>query len=96
MREDLVSEFAGAVGRGRVTQDSYLDAEDHGRAILRSLFRHNCSGLPSEVDLDNYCVVAFPFHSENNGVVVGNVRAPFRLVVANHNDVHFNPCLRLS
>ena len=94
--EDLIREFSGAVGRAKVEHASYLDAEEHGRAIIRSLFRHNSSGLPSEVDLDNYCVVALPFHSQNNGVVVGNVRAPERLVVSNHSDVHFNPCLRLG
>ena len=96
MREDLVSEFSGAAGRARVTKASYLDVEEHGRAILRSLFRHNSSGLPSEVDLEDYCVVALSADRVPHGTVVGNVRAPHRLVVFNHGDVHFNPCFRLD
>ena len=94
--EGIHSGISGAEGRARVTQDSYLDAEDHGRAIIRSLFRHNISGLPTAVNLEDYCVVALAFHRENHGVVVGNVRARHRLIVFNHGDVHFNPCLRLD
>ena len=96
VRRDLVSEFAGCKGRACVTKDSYLDVEEHGRAILRSLFRHSKSALPSGVDLGEYCIVALAADRENHGVVVGNVRAPHRLVVFNHMDVHFNPCLRLD
>ena len=96
VRRDLVYEFSGATGRARVTQDSYLDVVEHGRAILRSLFRHNVSDLPTDVDLGLYCVVALAADREDYGVVVGNVRAPHRLVVLNHGDIHFNPCLHLD
>ena len=65
-------------------------------AILRSLFRHNVSDLPADVDLGLYCVVALAADREDYGVVVGNVRAPHRLVVLNHSDIHFNPCLHLD
>ena len=96
VRHDLVSEFAGSIGRACVTEDSYLDVEEHGPAILRSLFRHSRSDLPSGSDLGEYCIVALAANRENHGVVVGNVRASHRLVVFNHMDVHFNPCLRLD
>ena len=96
VRADLVSEFSDAAGRGRVTEDSYLGVEEHARAILRSLFRHTSSDLLPVVDLGEYCVVALAADRENHGIVIGNVRAPHRLVLFNHADVHFNPCLRLD
>lgn len=97
VRQDLQDEFGeGNVDpRRNVTRDSYLDVEFHWEAILRSLFRHNTSGEPRECDLSMYCVIAlYGNRPDAGGIVLGNRRAPSRLVVVNWNDVHFDPCLR--
>ena len=72
--------------------DDDYDAS-HGQAIVRSLFRHNLSGRPTECDIMDYCVVALYANNERHGVVLGNVHAEHRLVVLNNSDVHFDPCL---
>ena len=95
VRNDLLSEFGTAVGRAKVTASSYLDVEAHWQAILRSLFRHNTSGLSTACDTQAYCVVALYANSVGNGVVLGDLGAPNRLVVLNTSDVHFDPCLFL-
>jgi len=95
VRGDLLIEFATAVGRAKVTASSFLDVEAHWRAILHSLFRHNTSGLPLACDVQAYCVVALYANRVGHGVVLGNIRAPNRLVILNNSDVHFDPCLRL-
>ena len=99
VRADLVEEFGkvpSADFRRRVTCDSYLDIDCHWQAILRSLFRHNSSGYPTTCDLNDYCIVALYGDRPGNGVVLGNKNAPFRLVIVNWRDVHFDPCHRVS
>ena len=95
VRLDLESEFGNAVGRAKVTRRSFLDVEAHWQTILRSLFRHNSSGLPLTCEPQQYCIIALYANGEGNGVVLGSLRAPHRLVVLNNSDVHFDPCLPL-
>ena len=96
VRLDLQSEFGAPDGlewRRHVSHNSYLDIEFHWRAILRSLFRHNSSGLASNCDLEEYCVLALFGNVPGNGTVLGNPNARYRLVIVNWGDVHFDPCL---
>ena len=95
VRSDLISEFANEVGRAKVTQSSFLDIEIHGRAILRSLFRHNSSGQTSSYESRIYCIIALYANNVGHGVVVGDRTAPLRLVVLNDSDTHFDPCMPL-
>ena len=95
VRSDLISEFANEVGRAKVTQSSFLDVEIHGRAILRSLFRHNSSGQTSSYESRIYCIIALYANNVGHGVVVGDRTAPLRLVVLNDSDTHFDPCMPL-
>ena len=93
VRHALIEEFGSADGRAKVTGTSYLDIDSHWRSILRGLFEHNLSGLPHHCSLGSYCVIALDATNTDNGVVLGNLDAPIRLVVLNHSDVHFDPCL---
>ena len=96
VRLDLQSEFGAPdrlEWRRYVSHNSYLDIEFHWRAILRSLFRHNSSGLASNCDLEEYCVLALFGNVPGNGTVLGNPNARYRLVIVNWGDVHFDPCL---
>ena len=95
VRNDLLVEFGSAVGRAKVTASSFLDVDAHWQSILQSLFRHNTSGLPHVCDTQSFCVVALYANRVGHGIVLGNLRAPNRLVVLNNSDVHFDPCLRL-
>ena len=95
VRCDLEAEFRSAAGRARVTQTSFLDFESHWQAILRSLFLHNTSGLPTLCEPLDYCVIALYANREGHGDVQGNPLAPNRLVVLNNSDIHFDPCLPL-
>ena len=91
VREDLKAAFAD------VTHNSLLKINEHWEAILQSLFLHNSSGEPTECVLQDYCIVALCVEPEkkDHGVVVGNVRAPNRLVIMNTGNYHFDPCLPL-
>ena len=95
VRCDLEAEFHSADGRARVTQTSFLDVESHWQTILRSLFLHNTSGLPVACEPQDYCVIALYANRVGHGAVLGNPRAPNRLVVLNTSDIHFDPCLPL-
>jgi len=96
VRADLVEEF-GTIHRSdrrrRVTQWSYLDVDCHWQALLKSLFRHNTSGLPSTCDVNDYCIVALDGNRPGHGVVLGDKHAVHRLVIVNWGDTHFDPCL---
>ena len=96
VRDDLVSQFHTAAGRAAVTQTSFLDVESHWRAILQSLFLHNTSGVAAQCDVSQFCVIALDATNPGNGNVNGNLSAPFRLVVMNTSDIHFDPCLLLQ
>ena len=93
VRNDLRRDFAHATGRAKVTATSYLDVDSHWQAILHSLFRHNLEGHQPVCDILDYCVVALAAERPGHGVVLGDINAPHRLVVLNHHDVHFDPCL---
>ena len=93
VRKDLLRQFAGAQGRAVVTRNSFLDLDSHWQALLCSLFRHNTRGDALTCNLQDFCVISLCHENANNGNVVGNLNAPNRLVVMNHNDMHFNPCL---
>ena len=94
VREDLMVAFADALdGRARVTPNSYLDLGSHWDTLLRSLFKNNTCGATTECDLQQYCVISLYRNNVNNGLVVGDVRAPQRLVIMNTSDMHFDPCL---
>ena len=94
VRHDLVLAFADARdGRARVSSSSYLDLDSHWRTLLRSLFKHNTCGVNPECDLRLFCVISLYRDNVNNGLVVGDINAPHRLVVMNTSDVHFDPCL---
>ena len=96
VRRDLINEFARATGdRARVGVANYLDVEAHWRSILRSLFRHNVSGLPATCNVDDFCVIALSANNVGHGSVEGTMGAPRTLVVLNHSDQHFDPCLPL-
>ena len=85
--------FGTAEGRARVTLTSFLDVDSHWKEIIESLFRHNLVGLPTDVEADNFCVVALFSDRPDHGVVLGNAHARRRLVVLNTADIHFDPCL---
>ena len=95
VRADLQSLYEFHAGRAKVTFDSYLDVEEHWKDILRSLFRHNTSGVSPNFNPDDYCVIALSKNMEAHGVVLGSRAARFRLVVLNTSDVHFDACLPL-
>ena len=80
--------------RERVSLKSFLDVSFHALAILRSIFRH-CDQLRHEA-VDDYCVIALAAHFEGHADVRGDPNAVNRIVVLNHNDMHFDPCLRRS
>ena len=96
VRADLEEDFSAAVGRARVTNASFLDVESHLRAIVQSIFKHHILDLPRECNLDDYCIIALDATNPANGNVNGNLNAPYRLVVLNTNDTHFDPCLPLQ
>ena len=94
VRADLMMAFADAQdNRAKVTSNSYLNLDSHWQGILQALFKHNTCGVSTECDLHSYCVVSLYKTNVNNGLVVGNVNAPRRLVIMNTADVHFDPCL---
>ena len=72
---------------------SYLDVGAHGRSIVRSLFRHNTNNLPLLCDIDDFYVVALSADNVGHGTTVGRRGAPYTLVVLNHHDMHFDPCI---
>ena len=93
----LHAQFANVAAsepRLRVTYNSYLDVECHWPAILTSLFRHNTSGRHAAPDSEDYCVIALYCKNPGHGVVLGNRRARYTLIIVNWGDVHFDPCLR--
>ena len=95
VRGDLQAEFGDSTDiRGRVAHSTYLDVECHWKAILRSLFRHNTSGMTTTCESDDYCIVALYGDRPGNGIVLGSMHAAHRLVIMNWSDVHFDPCLR--
>lgn len=97
MRTDLVAAFGRNTDpRAYVSYNSYLDLGSHWEVLLASLFRHNTCGARTECCLADFCVVSLFRGNENNGLVVGDVNAPRRLVVMNTGDAHFDPCLPLS
>ena len=99
VRADLMTQCAQAVDRAKVTLTSYLDVELHWQSILQSLFKHNRDGLNTTCNFHDYCVIALYVNAQcnvGNGIVLGNVSSPIRLVVLNYSDTHFDPCLRLS
>jgi hypothetical protein len=79
--------------RVHVSHNSYLDLDSHWETLLRSLLTHSRSAVRLEFYLEDLCVVSLFRNSENNGLVVGDVNAPRRLVVMNTGDMHFDPCL---
>ena len=95
VRQDLVQEFGCALGRASVAHSSFLDIESHWRSILVALFRYNASDLPTVCELQHYCVIALYKDRVGHGVVFGSLSAPYRLVLLNDSDVHFDPCLPL-
>jgi hypothetical protein len=100
VRSDLQCMYAAAQGRRKVTETSYLDITEHWEAILESLFKHNTAGANRRrTSISDYCVIGLYNNSDgnaDNGVVAGNVKARYRLVVLNNADVHFDPCLPLE
>ena len=95
VRKDLQDLYKFHTGRARVTFDSYLDVQEHWQDILRSIFRHNTSGVPPNFNPDDFCVIALSKDMEAHGVVLGSMAAHHRLVVMNTADVHFDACLPL-
>ena len=93
VRRDLLTEFASASGRARVAMHSYLDVEAHGRSIVRSLFFHNTNNLPPTCNVDDFYIVALSANNIGHGTTVGRRGAPYTLVVLNHHDMHFDPCI---
>ena len=51
--------------------------------------------MASNCNADDYCVIALDRGKEDHGVVVGNIAAPYKLVVLNTSDMHFDACLPL-
>ena len=92
VRRDLVARHQHDPGRAKVTLNSYLDVEDHWRTILGSIFLHQTDGESDTFDTEDYCVIGL-YRQGDNGVVLGNLSARYRLVVMNTDDVHFDPCL---
>ena len=68
MRRDLIAQYANAVGRARVTINSYLDVESHWAAIVKSLFLRNTSGELTTCNVDFYCVIALSHEGEGIGL----------------------------
>ena len=104
VRRDLQRDFCNAAGRARVTHDSYLDVESHWRTILQSFFQHafplpqsqHAFPLPQSCEVNDYCVIALHADSDGgNGNVNGDLRAPYRCIILNWGDRHFEPCLPL-
>ena len=94
VRADLMVAFGDVPDRrARVTLDSYLDLGSHWRTFLQSLFKHNTCGVSPDCDIEMFCVVSLYRNNVNNGLFVGNIYAPRRLVILNTSDVHFDPCL---
>ena len=91
MRRDLIAQYSNAVGRARVTINSYLDVESHWAAIVKSLFLHNTSGELTTCNVDFYCVIALSHEREGHGSVEGSRAATWKLVVVNYRDLHFDP-----
>ena len=81
------------MGRALVTETSYLDVAEHGQAIISNLFRNNLVNPIDNIDVDQFCIIALSATDCGHGVVVGRRDAPRRLVVLNHRDIHFDPCL---
>ena len=81
VRQDLLHMYGGADGRANVTEMSFLDVENHGREIIKSLYRHNTSGVQSECSIAEFCIIALYANNEGNGNVVGHLTAPNHLVV---------------
>ena len=93
VRRDLINEFAGAADdRARVGATTYLDVGAHWRSILRSLFRHEVTGLTVTWSVDDFRVIALSANNAGHGTPEGHRDAPRTLVVLNHGDVHFDPC----
>ena len=94
VRQRLLSLFADAEdNQARVTANSYLDLESHWKVLLLALFEFNTCGANRECDVDSFCIVSLKRGEEANGQVVGNIRAPNRIVVMNSENIHFDPCL---
>ena len=86
--------YADALGRRRVTDSSYLDVTEHWETILDSLFNNNTAGAHRRrLTISDYCVIALYSNRVGHGVVAGNVNARYQLVVLNHGDINFDPCL---
>jgi hypothetical protein len=96
VRADLLHEFGNAVGRAQVSQTSFLDVESHWQSIIQSLFKHDTSDLSAHCNTRDYCVIALDSTNPGNGNVSGNLTAPYRLIVMNTSDRHFDPCLQLQ
>ena len=97
VRADLQLAFSDFDTNDRryVSCDSFLDIEEHWRAIISSLFRHNTSGRPTHCNVDDYCVLALS-EDGDNGTVSGDRNASHTLVIVNVRDRHFDPCFPLS
>ena len=97
VRQDLLRDYANASMPATVGERSMLDLGSHWQAIVRSLFAHNQSGLPTEINIHDYCVIGLYYdvhgNSANHGDVMGNLNARQKLIVLNEMDVHFDPCL---
>ena len=97
VRRDLINEFAGAADhRARVGATTYLDVGAHWRSILRSLFRHEVTGLTVTWSVDDFRVIALSANNAGHGTPEGHRDAPRTLVVLNHGDVHFDPYLPVA
>ena len=97
VRDDLLTAFAAvtdSLDRAHVTSNFYLDLDSHWEVLLRSLFRHNTCGAPTECDVTSYCIISLSRYNNRHGNVVGNFRAPNRIVVMNTSDSHFDPGLQ--
>ena len=97
VREHLRKKFSRHTGRARVTQNSFLDVQEHGLDIIQLLYRYNSCGEPDVVDLSRFCIIGLFEITDGDaahGVVVGNAAAPLRIIVLNIADTHFNPVLR--
>ena len=94
VRRDLLAQYSDAVGRARVTINSYLDVQSHWAAIVQSLFCRNTSGERTTCNVDSYCVIALSHERERHGSVEGSRAAMWKLVVMNYRDMHVDPCLQ--
>ena len=94
VRHHLVSLFADAADdRAQVTSNSYLNLDSHWKELLQALFGFTTCGANPACDLASFCIIALYRDNVNNGLVVGDIRAPKRVVVMNTSDIHFDPCL---